>query len=114
MPLTYEFLVKKRTKLFKAIGVNPNEYEKCLELADKYNLSNSLVETFIIKLLDKACKNLQKSNHKFKKLSALQTFIAALRKEINQHPENKETVKKALQEAKNLYNLYNPKNTQKH
>ncbi len=113
MPLTYEFLVKKRAKLFKAIGVNPDEYENCLELADKYNLSNSLVETFIIKLLDKARKNFQKSNHKFKKLSASQTFIAVLRKELNQHPENKETIKKALQEAKNLYNLYNPKNSQK-
>jgi len=112
MPLPYEFIVEKRAKFFKAIGINPEEYENCLEIAEKFNVRQEVIDKFVLKLLDKAYKERKRKednpNYRPKKLSASWTFMATLRKEIAQKPADTETLKNALQEIRKLYNLYNP------
>jgi transposase-like protein len=110
MPLSYEFIVKTRAKYLKALNINPEEYETCLEIADKFDLRKEIVEKFLLKLFDKALKEFDKKqnnpNYTPKKLSASWTFIATLRKEISQKPKDTETLKKALHEAKKLYRTF--------
>lgn len=113
MPLPYEFIAEKRAKILKALGINPEEYENCLEIAYKFNVRNEVIEKFLLKLFDKAYKELKlkdnNPNYRPKKLSASWTFMAALRKEIAQKPEDIEVLRNALQEVRRLYNPYNPK-----
>jgi len=112
MPLPYEFIVGKRAKFLKALGINPEEYESCLEIAYKFNVREEVIEKFLLKLFDKAHKELKlkesNPNYKPQKLSASWTFMAALRKEISQKPTDTEILKRALKEVRKLYSLYNP------
>jgi len=110
MPLPYEFIVKKRAEVLRALNIDPEEYESCLEIADKFNVRNEIVEKFLLKLFDKAAREIDRKKEKPgytpKKLSASWTFMAALRKELSQKPEDAETLQKALQEAKKLYKTF--------
>jgi len=112
MPLPYEFIVEKRAKFLKALRINPEESESCLEIAHKFNVRYEVIEKFLLKLFDKAHKELKlkesNPNYKPQKLSASWTFMAALRKEISQKPADTETLKRALKEVRKLYSLYNP------
>lgn len=110
MPLSYEFIVEKRAECLKALNINPEKYESCLEIAYEFDLRNELIEKFLLKLFDKAIKELDKEENNPdyipKKLSASWTFIATLRKEIAQKPKDIETLKKALLKARKLYERY--------
>ncbi len=112
MPLPYEFIVEKRAEFFKTIGVNPEEYENCLEIAEKFNIRQEVIDKFVLKLLDKAYKERKRKednpNYSPRKLSASWTFMATLRKEIAKNPADTEILKNALQEVRKLYNSYNP------
>jgi len=113
MPLPYEFIVEKRASFLKAVGINPEEYENCLEIAEEFNVRQEVIDKFILKLLDKAYKELKRKedNLKYrpKKLSASWTFMATLRKEISQKPADTETLKNTLLEVRKLYDFYNSK-----
>ena len=111
MPIPYEFIVKKRARFLKALNINPEEYENCLGIAEEFNLRNEIIDKFVLKLSDRAYKELNKKennpNYTPKKLSASWTFMAALRREISEKPKDIEILKGALHRVRKLYEDYN-------